>query len=423
MKNIKYIYILLLLPSLVFTQELSLSIEQCRVSAKENWPSFKKLSYQQENRDLVDKTLNKNYLPKITLSGSASYQSEVVVFPEIGIPGMSGFFPTFPNDNYRADINLTQVIYDGGTTKNIKNLQNASITLEESKIEIENYNLMEQINSLYLNILLLEENYKILIVTKEEIEANSEIIESAYKNGMVLKTELNKIYSEKINLEKQILNSETSKLNLIESLSTLTGLDITINTAFKTPGENSSNSRMLPQLKSFEAQASLNQASLDKDFRNRFPKLSLFANGGYGRPGYNFMNTDLHSYGIVGVNFSWNVIDWGIYGKQKEKTEVTKKIIEASREAFNKQNESEITKLNNDRGNISDQIKMDKKLIEIKVEVKDMSWSQFKNGSIKSNDYLKDFNNLKRSKQSLEVNKIKLIQIDLAIEHLKGVEY
>lgn len=423
MKKILNIILLATLPGLLSAQVLSVSLDECRSSAKENWPTFKKMAYQQENRELINKTLNKNYLPKLTLSGSATYQSEVVVFPEIGIPGMSEFFPTFPNDNYRADLQLTQVIYDGGNTKSVKGLQQASNILEETKIEIENYNFMDQINKLYLNIILLEQNEVILLTSKEEIKENIKILQSAYNNGMILVSELNKVKAEQINLDKQILNTETSKLNLIQSLAVLSGLEIGMDTSFKVPGDQNGKMSTLPQLKAFEAQGQLNNASVETGFRNKFPKLYLFANGGFGRPGYNFMNTDLHSYGIVGVKFEWDVIDWGTYGKQKEKAEVKHKLIEANKEAFVKQNSLEVNKTNNLISNLESQIEMDKEIIKIKEDIKNSSWSKFQNGTITSNEYLKDFNDLKKSQQSLEINKIQLIQKKMELEHLNGVEY
>jgi outer membrane protein TolC len=421
MKKTLNIFMLIAFPSLLSAQVLSVSLQECRTSAKENWPTFKKMAYQQENRELVNKTLNKNYLPKLTLSGSATYQSEVVEFPVV--PGMSDLFPTFPNDNYRADLQLTQVIYDGGGTSSVKDLQQASNSLEESKIEIENYNFMEQINKLYLNILLLEQNEVILLTAKSEIEENIKILQSAYDNGMILISELNKVKAEQINIDKQIQNIATSKLNLVQSLALLSSLDISTETSFKTPGETAGTMTTLPQLKIFKAQEDLNSASVETNFRNKFPKLYFFANGGFGRPGYNFMNTDLHAYGMVGIKFSWNVIDWGTYGKQKEKAEVKQKLIQANKEAFVKQNDLEITKITNILANLENQISMDEEIISLKENIKNSSWSKFKNGTITSNEYLKDFNDLKKSQQSLEINKIQLIQKKLELEHLKGVEY
>lgn len=416
-----YILIIGIFPSLAFSQQKSVSLEQCRDSAKVNWPNFKKFALNQENIELINNTLNKNYLPKLTLSGRATYQSEVVVFPEI--PGMTDFFPTFPKENYRTDIQLQQIIYDGGNTKSAKNLQMAANQLEENQIEIENYNLMEQINQLYLNALLLKQNTKILTTAKIEIEENLKILQSAYNNGAILISELNKIIAEQLKLEKQIVNTETSRENLITSLKVLTGLEIDCSTYFQVPEKHTNSKVMLPKLKLFGTQGSINQASLDIEYRSKFPKLSFFASGGYGRPGYNFMDTDLHPYGMVGINLSWKIIDWGTYSNHKENTIIKQEVIDVNKEIFIKQNNLEIEKTKNELVSINTQIELDSIIISIKEEIKNSSWSKFQNGTITSNEYLKDFNELKIAQQTLEINRIKYKQKEIALNHLVGVQY
>ncbi len=412
-----------MMPNIILSQQKSVTLKQCRDSAKVNWPNFKKIALQQQNVELIESTLNKNYLPKLTLSGSATYQSEVVVFPEIDVPGLQGFFPTFPHDNFRTDLQLQQIIYDGGNIKSAKNLQIAVNKIDETQIEIENYKLMEQINQLYLNILLLKQNNRILITAKSEITENIKFLQSAYNNGTVLISELNNIITEKLKIEKQLLNTHTSRVNLIKSLASITGIDIGSDTHFQIPTQFQSNPTIIPHIRLFSAQQGINQASLEMEFRNKIPQLSFFANGGYGRPGYNFMDTKLHPYGIIGINFSWKIIDWGMYTKQKEKTVVNQKIIDANKEVFVKQNNLEIEKIRNDIENILNQIELDAKIIKLKVDVKNSSWSKLENGTITSNDYLKYFNELKIAQQALEINRIKLIQKEITLIHLIGVQY
>ncbi|MFK5855639.1 MAG: TolC family protein, partial [Bacteroidota bacterium] len=242
-------------------------------------------------------------------------------------------------------------------------------------------------------------------------------------NGAVLVSELNKLIAEQLKIDKQLLDTEATQLNIINSLAVLTGLKLNSLTIFQVPEKQTYVSSTIPQLKIFSAQEIINQASLEMEFRNKFPKLSLFANGGYGRPGYNFMDTDLHPYGMVGLNLSWNIIDWGTYNKQKEKSLIKQKVINVNKQIFLKQNTLEIEKLKIDLLNIQSQIEIDAQIITIKEEIKNSSWSKFKNGTITSNDYLKDFNDLKIAQQTLEINRIKFIQKEISLKHLQGVKY
>ena len=409
--------------NLAFAQQKSITLEQCRDSAKVNWPSFKKTTIQNQNIDLINNTLNKNYLPRLTLSGSATYQSEVVVFPEINIPGMTDFFPSFPADNYRTDLQLQQIIYDGGNTKSAKTLQLAANSIEEIQIEIENYDLMERINQLYLNVVLLKHSKNILITAKTEIDENIKILKSAYSNGAILISEVNRVVAEKLKIEKQILNTNSSINSLVNSIITLTGLKITTSTHFIIPESISTVTATIPQFKIFSAQELLNQANLEMEHRSRFPKLMFFANGGYGRPGYNFMDTDLHPYGMVGINISWNIIDWGIHSMQKQKSIIKQKTIDINKEMFEKQNKLEIENTKSEISNLQNQLTVDTKIIKIKEEIKKSSWSKLQNGTITSNVYLKDFNDFKIAQQTLEINKIKLVQKEITLLHQQGVQY
>jgi len=112
--------LLLLSTNILFAQENSVTLNKCREAAKTNWPNFKKLEYNEQNISLIDSELNKNYLPKLSLNASASYQSEVLTFPEA--PGMEGLFPTLKKDNYNAELRLNQLIYDGGNIYGAKKL-------------------------------------------------------------------------------------------------------------------------------------------------------------------------------------------------------------------------------------------------------------------------------------------------------------
>ena len=423
MKLKLYLLTIVFLPLIAVSQYKSISLEQCRDSAMVNWPSFKKLALQKNNNNLIVNVLDKNYLPKLVLSGSATYQSEVVVFPEINLPGMDGFFPVFPKDNYRTDIQLQQIIYDGGSTKSLKKLQVTANLLEENKIEIENYNLMEQINELYLNVLLLRKNKNILLTAQKEIDENIKVLQSAYDNGAILVSAIDRVIAEKLKIKKQVLSAEASIGNLINSLQMLTGLNISTETTFIIPTNIALEKATLPQINLFSNQKIMNSSSLELEHRKRFPHLSFIANGGFGRPGYNFMDTDLHPYAMVGINLSWNIIDWGVYSKTKQKTVIRQNIVDINNNLFISQNNLEIKKLSDEISNIKKQIELDKKIILIKEKVKNESWSKFKNGTITSNEYLKDFNDYKIAEQTLEINKVKIVQKQINKNHLMGVLY
>ncbi|NTV46587.1 MAG: hypothetical protein HGB11_08745 [Chlorobiales bacterium] len=91
----------------------SLRLESCYNSAEKAYPLRDKLELQESVADLKLSNLTSQYLPQLTLSGKATYQSQVLELP-FKIPGAAT--PEFYKDNYQVSLNLDQLIYDGGIT-------------------------------------------------------------------------------------------------------------------------------------------------------------------------------------------------------------------------------------------------------------------------------------------------------------------
>lgn len=413
--------IVLLLSSSAFAQQNTVDIKMCRDSAKVNWPNFKKSELYQREKNLLVKNLGKNYLPKLNFSLNATYQSEVVDFGATSPAG--ALLPDLPLDNYNAELSVNQIIYDGGSTSKMKDLQSASTEMELIKEDISNYDLMWQINSIYLNILLLKSNGDILVKSEELLEKNIASMRASVKSGVVLDSELNKLLSEKLKLDKKIIENKYSVEKLTQSLQLISGLEINDSTHFAMPMQAISQNKETPLIKSFDQQILLSDKSLEIENRSRYPKLSLFARGGYGRPGFNFADTELHTYGIVGLKLSWDFLDWGIYSNKKETTQVKKLNIEANKENYLLKNKIEIDKCDSDIQSLEEQILKDKEIISLYDGILQSAQSKLKNGTITSNEYLEDFNQLHNSYQLLLIDQIKLIQARMMKEHLIGVEY
>ena len=100
------------------------------------------------------------YLPQLNLNGQLAWQSEVITFPTLG-PGME--FPTIPQTQYRVNLDVQQLIYDGGRVRYAKALnQQANRVQQQSIIAVDLNQLKPKINQLYFGILLKQKQGEIL---------------------------------------------------------------------------------------------------------------------------------------------------------------------------------------------------------------------------------------------------------------------
>ena len=415
----KYLIILLMLPLAGFSQEITL--DSCIAAARQNWPAFRKQLTIDKKKQLIDETLNKNYLPKLILGGKATYQSEAITFPDI--PNMPALFPEIPLDNYSVELGVNQIIYDGGAIKSTKEIQYAANKVETQQFNVETYGLTGKINNLYTTYLYLTKNKAILKVSEQELSHNLETLNSAYQNGVILKSDFQNIEAEKLKLQKELIKVNISKLSVLNSLNILTGLNIDTTVRFINPVITKNSDAIRPEISLLGAQKAYTETTILKYKTNRLPKFSAFGKAGYGRPGYDMLNTDMHGYYMVGARFSWEIFDWNLFKKQKQQVVLQQQIIEDNRATLEKQISMEENQYLDEIAKYSGQIELDKKIVNLKKEIYKAAESQMKNGTITSTEYLKIFNEWKRAKLTSEIDKLKLITAKLNYNHSKGNNY
>ncbi len=403
-----------------FMQAQNISLDSCIAAAKQNWPAFKKQMSIAEKRNLVQQTLNKNYLPKLNISGQASYQSEVITFPDV--PTMPGFFPDLPLDNYNVEANLNQTIWDGGIIKSQKDIQVAQNDIEIQQLNVETYGLIGKINELYTNYLFFATNEKILLISMGQLDDNIKNVSSAVENGVVLSSELDNLKAEKLKLKKELINIHSAKQATIDALNIITDLKLDTSYQFDKPQlAANTNTLARPEIQLLDAQISYSQASISKYKTNRMPKLMAFGKLGYGRPGFDPLTTDLHGYYMVGARFSWDVWDWNMTKKQKQQIHLQQQIIKDNKESLRKQIAIEESRYMLEEIKYKQQIALDNEIEVLKKNVYLSAESKMKNGSITSTEFLKSFNEWKRALLTTEADKLRLLKAQINFQHSKGI--
>ena len=123
-----------------------------------------------------------------------------------------------PHDQYKITLDINQVIYDGGAIKSGRALEKAELSINEKQTETDLYKLRAQINTYYFNVMLLNRQKELLKNYLNLIQKRIASMQSALENGVILKSDIDVLTSEKIKLEQQITENELQK-NLLSSRS------------------------------------------------------------------------------------------------------------------------------------------------------------------------------------------------------------
>jgi outer membrane protein TolC len=213
-------------------------------------------------------------------------------------------------DQYKLLADVNQLIYDGGIVKQQKNIQQLNEDAEQQKIEVELYKLKERINQLFLGVLFLDEQLKQVDLVKEDLNNGIKRVEAQVSNGVAFRSSLNVLKAELLKADQRVIELKSSRKGYIDVLSLFLNQDLPADIKLESPVAQSSvltNEIQRPELKLYSTQEKLlgGQYKLI-DSRNK-PKASLFFQGGYGKPGLNFLKNEFEFFYTTGVRLNWSL--------------------------------------------------------------------------------------------------------------------
>lgn len=403
MKQKLLLLILFLMPLITIAQR-NLTLEECYELAKKNYPLAKQSVLINEKSNFEIESANKAKLPKVDLNAQATYQSQVIQLP-ISIPG----FQPLNKDQYRATLDVNQILYNGGIINANAKLKKAQSKTQEQQVEVTLYQLKSRINQYFFSILLLQEKTNLLLSKKELLLTKIQEVKSGVKYGAILPASELVLEAEMLNVKQQLTEIKFQKKTLVENLSELTFSKIDSEITLVQPlPKVAVSAKKRPEIIYFDLQRDQIDVSKEVIGKSLLPKLNAFGQAGYGNPGLNMLDNSFQTFYLVGVKANWTVFDWGKNKKDLSALDISKDIIESERESFILNNTIESQQALNDISKIEELLFSDQELIEIREKILKSANSQMVNGVITASDYLTEFIKLFEAKNVLKTHQVQL---------------
>ncbi|HOO98192.1 MAG TPA: TolC family protein [Bacteroidales bacterium] len=378
---------------------------------------------------LKDKNLVKGWLPSLDAGGSFVYNSEVIdISNSLGslpVPGIADAIEPLPNEQYRLTVDINQVIYDGGTIRAARELEKADLRINEMQYESDLYKIRSQINTCYFNILLLIRQKELLNNYLVLIDRRISSMHSALQNGIILKSDIDVMVSERIKLEQQLRENEIRNTSLFKVLSDLTGSEISPETEMEVPDLAVQHSVEInrPEMDLFDLRKDQLEASLNMISSKRMPKAYGFATLGYGNPpGNNFFRDEFAPYYIIGGSLKWNIFDWNKVKNEKQIVTLQKDILDSRKEDLNDNLIRLLETKNSEILSLRSLLETDSGLIELRKRITASAESQYENGTITATELLNELNSEKQAMINYEIHKISLAMAEAEYLNISGGE-
>lgn len=390
--------------------ESAYSLKDCYESAINNYPNLKQIDLNAAITELNKKNIKTNFYPSLNLSGQASWQSDVTKVPQVvNIPGFT--IEELSQDWYKVNLDVEQMIYDGGLTSNQKDIEDKDLLINDQKIQVEIYQLKEKVNNLFFNIVYLEKNTQIIKVLIESLQARLEEATHAFENGMLLQADLDALKVEINSNQQRVIELQSDIDGLISSLNEISGLKLTKASQLKL--ETSTNEELTfvnnrPEYLLLSMQQEKISSLKKLTTVKRRPLFMAFGQMGYGRPGYDMLNNSFDDYYMIGARLKWNIWDWGKVKRQKQVLDIQNNIIETNKLSFEQGLKADAAKKISDINKYRKLIESDVEIVMLQESVVKNAANQLDNGAITSTTYLLEVNKKLNFDLKLESHKLQL---------------
>lgn len=411
MKNIILITSIIFFSVTILAQpSKTITLDDCYKNAIINYPNFKQTELNNAIYELSIKNTKTNYYPSLNLNGQASVQSDVT---KINIPASVGFTaPEISKDWYKINLDVQQIIYDGGVTSGQKELSATELEISNQEVQIELYQLKEKVNHLFFNVIFLRKNIEVLKILVKNLKVSLVEAESAFENGIILKSDVNKLKVELIKVEQQIIEKKSDTKAVILALNEITKLNIQNPEELKTPNLMLNSYSFInnrPEYLMLNKQQDKLTAARNLTSTKRRPKFSAFGQAGYGRPGYDMLNNNFTDYYMIGARLNWNIWDWNKVKNEKQIIDIQNEIINSKKQSFEQNLKADLLQRIENISKFDKLLKTDQTILELQNDIVKTALSQFNNGTITSTTYLIELNKLANAKLNLEAHKLQLV--------------
>ncbi len=178
-------------------------------------------------------------------------------------------------------------------------------------------------------------------------------------------------------------------------LGELVGFAITDSATFEKPfmGETSADLRTdsLPEVRLMQAQSAFYDAQKSSLTAGNMPRLGVFVQGGYGKPGLNMLSNELEAFYVAGARLSWNFGGLYTQANERKKIEVKKNSVEVQKETFLLNTRQNIAQLEAKIAGVKEVMKMDDEIIALRESVKKSAEAKVANGTLSVTELLRSF--------------------------------
>ena len=208
------LYLLLALSLFVCVQmSAQVTLEECIALAEENYPIIIKYDLLEQTKEVNLSNINKGWLPQINVYGQGTVQNDTPSLPEslTNIINQTGTNIAGLNEwQYRIGADISQNIWDGGTSKVHRKIELAEDAERQAAIDVQLYAVRERVEDLYFGILLMDAQIEQVKNMQLLLQSNLDKLRIMQSNGTAMQSDVDMVEAEYLGTVQQLTQAESA---------------------------------------------------------------------------------------------------------------------------------------------------------------------------------------------------------------------
>lgn len=429
----------------------TLRLEELHATVERTDPRFRQLELHERSAELRLRNLDAEWLPSVVFRARASYQTDV---PTVDLADPSGGgggtpapgfdVPTPPRDRYEVAAEVEQLVWDGGRIDRKRVVERARLAERSAGTRADLYGLRAEVEAAFFTALLQQERRAQVELLLQDLDARIALVSARVQEGSALRSQLSALEVERIQAEQELDSAESAREAAMERLEILLGRPLPDDEALAIPDPGPAPElpalRRTPEDTTGEPTETgtgspfsgrpewqhldrtrdriRSEASL-ADSGDR-PRISLFAQGAYGRPGLNFFDDTFSPYAVVGARLRWPALDWGTSERGSEALEIQSRIVETEQAALEEALRRRARSVIHDIERLEAALERDERAVTFREEIEATARRQLEEGVLLPADYVETRTDLFEARLRTRTHRIQLAEARVRLRTLVG---
>lgn len=394
----------------------TLRLAELRDAAARFDPRAGQTGLRERASDLELRNLLAGYLPQLSLSGRATYQSDVPTAPFTG-PGGVGI--EVPKDQYEADLEVSQLVWDGGRIAARRGLERARLAASKASVRTGLYGARQDVDGAFFRALLLQQRIGEVDRLVADLERRLEEVRSRVRNGAALPGDTAAMQAEILQAGQRRDELAADRRAALGVLSRLTGREASPGDVLALPDLEArvrearaagTPVRRRPEFDLLARQRDVLSSQERLTGAERLPRLVAFGTAGYGKPGLDVLGDSFDTYWRAGLRFEWAPWHWGSVSREKEALELRRRIVATEEEALSRRLDRAVQEPLETMDRLGSALDADRRIVELRAQIERQAAHQLEEQVITPARYIDVRDDLYDARDAWQTHRVQLAE-------------